>query len=402
MKPLENLASEAPALDVDPFTHEYIIDPYPFHRQMRDAGPVVWLERYGIWSVSRYAQVKAVLHDPSTFCSGLGVGLSNFKDDEPWRPPSLLLETDPPRHTTNRAIISRILSPATLKRLRNRFEVEAIRLVEQLLERESFDAIPDLAEAYPLKVFADAIGIRPDGRTKLIAYGNMVFNGMGPKNDLYRRAMENASTVSEWVWNACQREALSPDGLGREIFEAVDNNLLTETEGAMLVRSFMSAGIDTTANAIGSALYCLAQHPQEWDKLRGDPSLARATVEETLRFESPFQTFFRTTTCATSIEGIAIGSNEKVMISLGSANRDPAQWSEPDEFNITRSTIGHVGFGAGIHACVGQMMARLEVEMILRALAAKVASIELAGAPRLHLHNTLRGYAALPLRLKAA
>lgn len=401
MATAENFATEAPILDLDPFSHDYIIDPYPFHRQMREAGPVVWLKKYGIWSVSRYAQVKAVLQDPETFCSGQGVGLSNFKEDEPWRPPSLLLETDPPRHTTNRAIISRILSPATMKKLRDDFEAAAARQVDELLERGSFDAIPDLAEAYPLKVFADAIGIRPGGRTKLITYGNMVFNGMGPKNELYRRAMENASAVSEWVWNACQRDALSPDGLGIQIFAAVDNNILTETEGAMLVRSFMSAGIDTTANAIGSALYCLAQHPEEWEKLRGDPSLARAAFEETLRFESPFQTFFRTTTRATAIEGIPIGANQKVMISLGAANRDPAQWSEPDRFDITRSTIGHVGFGAGIHACVGQMMARLEVEMVLRALAAKAASIALAGTPRLHDHNTLRGYATLPIRLRA-
>jgi len=402
VKPAENLVAEAPVLELDPFSHDYIVDPYPFHRQMRDAGPVVWLEPLGIWSVSRYAQVKAVLQDPETFCSGQGVGLSNFKVDEPWRPPSLLLETDPPRHTTNRAIISRLLSPATLKKLRETFEVEAALLVDQLIEREKFDAIPELAEAYPLKVFADAIGIRPDGRTKLIAYGNMVFNGMGPKNDLYRSAMENASAVSDWVWNACQRDALSPDGLGVQIFEAVDNNILTETEGAMLVRSFMSAGIDTTANAIGSALYCLSQYPQEWQKLRNDPSLARATFEETLRFESPFQTFFRTTTRETSISGVALGANEKVMISLGSANRDPDQWSEPEKFDITRSTIGHVGFGAGIHACVGQMMARLEVEVVLRALAAKVASIEIDGPPRLHLHNTLRGYATLPIRLRAS
>jgi cytochrome P450 len=393
---------EPPVLEVDPFSHDYILNPYPYHRQLRDAGPAVRLKQWDVWAVARHTQVRAVLEDAATFCSGAGVGISNFEKEKPWRPPSMVLETDPPDHTRNRAVISRTLSPANLRSLRERFEAEALRLVDTLIERGSFDAVKDLGEAYPLKVFADAVGVPTDNRRHLIAYGSMVFNGMGPRNELYEQAMANAEVVNAWVWNACQRSTLTPDGLGAQIHEAVDAGIFTDVEAATLVRSFLSAGVDTTAHAIGNALYCFAHHPEQWQALCKDPSLARPAFEEVMRFESPFQTFFRTTTRETLIGDITIGANEKVMISLGAANRDPAQWSEPERFDITRSTVGHVGFGGGIHGCVGQMIARLEVEMVLRALAAKVTSIEITGEPRRQLHNTLRGFDSLPVRIRTS
>lgn len=392
----------APSSGVDPFSDQYILEPWPFHAQLRDAGEVVWLEKWQVYAVGRYKEVKAILEDPATFCSGAGVGIANFHKEKPWRPPSMVLETDPPDHTRNRAVISRTLSPVALRTLRTRFEEEAVKLVDRLLERDSFDGVKDAGEAFPLKVFADAIGISPDKRQYLIAYGNMVFNGMGPKNALYDNAMANATEVAGAVWDACQRRNLSADGLGIRIFDAVDSGILNDEQAATLVRSFMSAGIDTTANAIATALWLFARHPDQWQALREKPDLARAAFEELLRIESPFQTFFRTTTREVEIGGVTLGADEKVMISLGAANRDPRQWQDPDRFDITRSTTGHVGFGAGIHGCVGQMIARLELEVLLRALAAKVSAIELSGEPRRMLHNTLRGFQSLPVRLVGA
>jgi cytochrome P450 len=244
------------------------------------------------------------------------------------------------------------------------------------------------------------VGVPEGDRQHLITYGNMVFNGMGPRNALYAKAMANAEEVSKWVWNACQRESLTPDGLGMQIYGAADSGVLTETQCATLIRSFLSAGVDTTANAIGNALYCFARNPDQWQILRKDANLSRAAFEEVMRYESPFQTFFRTTTREVVLGEITIPADEKIMLSLGSANRDPRQWAEPDVFNIARSTIGHVGFGGGIHGCVGQMIARLELEMVLRALATRVTSIELDGEPRRMPHNTLRGFEFLPVRVR--
>lgn len=394
----EQRRTAPPHTDVDPFSVEYILDPYAQHDALRQA-PVVYLEKYAVLAIGRFEQVQQVLGDYNTFISGAGVGLSNLKAEKPWRTPSLLLETDPPDHTKNRAIISRALSPASLRSLRERFEAKADDLVASCVAMDEFDAIPHLAEMFPMRAFADAVGVPQEGRRHLVAYGNMVFNTMGPRNEMFEDAMRNAEEVITWITNACRRETLTKDGLGAQIYTAADEGLITESEAGLIVRSFLSAGIDTTTNAIANALVCFAAHPEQWGKIREKPELMRAAFEEVMRFESPFQTFFRTTSRATEIAGTPIAPNQKIMISLGAANRDPARWERPDVFDITRKTTGHVGFGAGIHGCVGQMIARLEVEVLFKALARQVRTIELCGAPRRQVHNTLRGIEKLPLRL---
>ena len=169
----------------------------------------------------------------------------------------------------------------------------------------------------------------------------------------------------------------------------------------MLVRSLLSAGIDTTVNGIGAAIYCLARFPEEFARLRSDPSLARNAFEEAIRFESPVQTFFRTTTKDVEISGCKVGAGEKILMFLGAANRDPRRWADPDRYDITRKTSGHVGFGSGIHMCVGQLVARLEGEVMLAALARKVAAIEITGPVKRRFNNTLRGLESLPITLKS-
>ena len=390
------------ASDIDPFSEDYILNPYAHHEQLRDAGPMIWLHRWNVWASGRFAEVKAILSDPETFCSGAGVGLANFHVETPWRTPSLLLETDPPAHTRNRAVISRALSPASLRSLRERFEAAADELIDPLVSGKTFEAVQNLAEAFPLQVFADAVGVPKEGREHLVAYGNMVFNTMGPRNALFENAMRNSEAVIEWISRCCQRDVLTSDGLGSQIYTAADEGAVTEGDAALIVRSFLSAGIDTTANAIANSLYCFAQHPEQWLVVARDPSFARAAFEEVMRFESPFQTFFRTATRDVEVGGVKIRKDQKVLVSLGSANRDPRQWgTDADRFDIRRKTLGHVGFGFGIHGCVGQMIARLEVEAVLGAIARRGCRIEFSGNAKRMPHNTLRGFEALPVRLTA-
>jgi cytochrome P450 len=142
----------------------------------------------------------------------------------------------------------------------------------------------------------------------------------------------------------------------------------------VLVRSVLTAGGDTTVNGIGAAVYCLARFHGEFEKLRADPALARAAFEEAVRLESPVQTFFRTTTRDVEIGGEHVGEGRKVLMFFGAANRDPRRWERPAEYNIARRNAGHVGFGTGIHGCVGAVLARLEGELVLSALARKVKS----------------------------
>jgi cytochrome P450 len=387
---------------VDPFSHAFLENPYPHHEAMREAGPVVWLERYGIWAMARHQEVRDALTDWQTYCSGAGVGLSDFRKETPWRPPSIILEADPPLHTRTRAVLTRILSPAAINLLRENLTREAEALVDRLLEKREFDGIADLAEAYPLKVFPDSVGISEEGRENLLPYGGMVFNGFGPRNDLFEKAMANAGPVRDWIMSKCSRAALAPDGLGMQIFRAVDAGELTEAEAGMLVRSFLSAGVDTTVYGLGNALYCFARYPQQWTTLRENPSLMRLAFEEVLRFEAPVQTFFRTTTRAVDVGGVHLGEGEKVLLFLAAANRDPRRWERPDEFDVRRRATGHMTFGTGIHGCVGQAVARLEAEAVFGALAKRVTSFEMTAEPGRRLNNTLRGLDTLPRRVVPA
>lgn len=389
-----------PSLDVDAFSDAFLADPFPTHAMLRDAGAVVWLPRYGIWSVARHAEVSAALNDWSRFRSGSGVGLANFARETPWRTPSLVLERDPPEHTRARAVLQRILSPAAMKRLRATFMAAAETLVGEVLARGTIDAVPDLAEAFPLSVFPDALGIGREGREHILPFANVVFNAFGPDNHLRRSALAEAAPHIAWVAEQCERATTS--GFGAEIHEAAKTGAIAQDEAPLLIRSLFSAGVDTTVNGLAAALHCLARSPAQWAALRADPSLARAAFEEAVRLESPVQTFFRTTVSDVEFAGTTIPAQSKLLMFLGAANRDPRRWDAPDDYVITRQTTGHVGFGAGIHMCVGQLIARLEGECLLAVLARAVETIEPAGPPVRRLNNTLRGLKSLPVRLTPA
>jgi 4-methoxybenzoate monooxygenase (O-demethylating) len=391
-----------PHLDVDPFAIQFFADPFPTHEVLREAGPVVHLDKWNVYGIARYAEVHAVLNDPMTFCSSRGVGLSDFKKEKPWRPPSLILEADPPAHTRTRAVLSKVLSPTVMKQVRDRFAAAAEERVDALLDKRSFDAIADLAEAYPLSIFPDALGLRPEGREHLIPYASLVFNAFGPPNQLRQEAIERSAPHQAYIAEQCQRENLTPGGFGACIHARVDGGEITAAEAPLLVRSLLSAGLDTTVNGIGAAVYCLARFPEQWQRLRNDPTLARNAFEEAVRFESPVQTFFRTTTREVELGGARIGEGEKVLMFLGAANRDPRRWERPDSYDIMRKTSGHVGFGSGIHMCVGQLVARLEGEVMLSALSRRVAKIEITGEPKRRFNNTLRGLDSLPVTITPA
>jgi cytochrome P450 len=394
--------SNVPAVDIDPFSDAFLTDPYADHERMREAGPVVWIEHYGIYGCARHAEVRAVLNDHDTYISSAGVGLANFKKEAPFRPKSLILEADPPAHTKARAILSRILSPKAVIQIRATFQAEADALLDRLVPKGDIDGVTELSEVYPLKVFPDAVGLGPDGRENLLLYGNMIFNAFGPRNERFERSAQLVQPVTQWIMSHCDRASLEPGGFGDLIFKAADAGEITQEEAPMLVRSFLSAGVDTTVNGIGNALLCMAQHPDQYAKLRADLSLARPAFEEALRFESTVQTFFRTASRDAVLAGVKIPEGSKVVTFLAAANRDPRQWPEPDRFDIERRPTGHMAFGSGIHGCVGQVVARLEGDLILTGLAKRVARIELAGTPVRRLNNTLRALASLPLRLVPA
>lgn len=394
--------SAFPVSSLDPFSDDFLAAPYPFYEELREAGPVVWLERYGLWACARHAEVQSGLSDWQTFSSAAGVGIDDFRRTKPWRPPSLILEVDPPLHTRSRTVMNRALSAKPMAGLRAGFKDAAEKLADELVARRQIDAIADIAEAYPLSVFPQAIGLGHEGLENLLPYGAMVFNGFGPRNAHFEAVMAEAAKVVPWINAQCAREALSPTGLGAIIWAAADTGEITAEEALLLVRSLLSAGLDTTIVGIGNALYAFATNPEQWRALREKPALARPGFDEVLRWESPIQTFFRTTTRVVEIGGFEIPQDAKVLLFLASANRDPRRWDDPERFDVNRRAAGHVAFGAGIHLCVGQMLARLEAEMIVTALAARVERIDIVGEPRRKLSNSLRQFGSLPVQLIAA
>jgi cytochrome P450 len=295
-----------------------------------------------------------------------------------------------------------VLTPKNIRRLRTDLEPQATQIVSRAIEMRSLDAVAEIATPFPLRSFPNAVGLREEGRETLIDYGHMVFDGMGPKNEIYENVMSHSDETVRWVDRQCQRDSLAPGKFGDQVYAAADAGSITPEEAALVVRSFLSAGIDTTIHGLGSFLLCMAQRPDAWKRVHDEPSLVPPAFEETLRYESPFQKFFRTTTQSTQLAGIDLDADEKVMVLIGSANRDPSKWESPDSFIVDRRPLGHLGFGTGIHACVGQMIARLEADVLLGELARRVKSITLTAPPIWQPSNSLRGLQSLQIEIQAA
>ncbi|HSG55212.1 MAG TPA: cytochrome P450 [Paracoccaceae bacterium] len=396
------MATLPTVLALDPFDEAFLADPYAHHDTIRNAGPVVWLEALGAFGMARFAEVQAALRDHTTFCSARGVGLADFARETPFRPPSLLLEADPPLHDRTRSLMNKIVSLGSLKELRPVWQAKAEKLVDELVARRRFDAVTELGEVFPMQVFPDTIGLMDEGREHLLDYAAIVFNAFGPRNAVFEQGNRGKEAAVGWVTEACKRGNLKPGGWGMAVYAAADAGLCTQDEAERLIRSFLSAGVDTTVNGISHLVLALAQHPAEFQRLRANTKLATRAFEESLRWDSTVQTFFRTTTREVDVAGVTIPAGAKVLLFLAAANRDPVRWDDPDSYRIERNTSGHVGFGFGIHQCLGQMVARLEGELVATALAERVSALHPVAAPVRRLNNTLHALASFPVETDPA
>lgn len=274
---------KTPVRDADPFSYDILEDPLPFQADLRDAGPVVYLDQYDVFAMGRYNEVHAALTDWQTFQSAAGVGLSNFRNESPWRPPSLLLEADPPHHDAPRAVLTKILGPRDIRRLADSWAADAEELVDDLLAKgEEFDAVTDLAAAFPLRVFPDAVGIPQAGRENLLPYGDHAFNAFGPPNELVANGAPRVAELSAAIGAQCAREVLTADGFGAQIWAAADRGDITEAQAPLIVRSLLTAGVDTTVNGLAAVLYAFASHPEQWAMLRENPALSRTAFDLSL------------------------------------------------------------------------------------------------------------------------
>jgi 4-methoxybenzoate monooxygenase (O-demethylating) len=400
MTDLKTAPASIPTFDEDPFSSEILEDPVPFQRRLLEAGPVTYLSRYGVHALARHDIVKAALSNWQDFTSGHGVGLN-----EPWRTTGLL-ESDPPRHDAPRDVLAGIMSARVLRSMTDACIEHAETVIDALIDgaasgsTASFDGYEDVASVLPIRFFAEAAGI--DGAENLLPYADHVFNAGGPRNELVINGEAGVPALAEWAEHACQREALSPKGFGSDIWAAADHGDIRHDQAALLTRSLVSAGVDTTVYSLSSLLYAFATNPDQWQAVREDPSLGRVAFDEALRWESPVQMLFRKTSAQVEIEGTAIAAGERVLVCFAAANRDPRRWENPDKFDLSRDPSGHLAFGMGIHQCIGQHAARLQAECLTRVLADRVRTIELAGPVVRHHNNTLRGWESIPLTVEAA
>ncbi len=390
-----------PVWNVDPYAPDIQTDPIPFFADLRAKGPFAYLPKYSMLICGGYEVTKEVFSDHERFVSSRGVGLQDFSMGEPWRPPSIVLEVDPPDHNRTRRAIMRALSPKVVADLKPLFKADADALVASLIGRD-IDGVADLAEVFPCTVFPKAVGLKNPDRKMLLSYGLMVFNALGPDNAQRQAAMANAPVVGPWIAEQCLRENLTEGGIGAAIYASADDGVLTEDEAGMLVRSLLSAGVDTTVTAVGSALWSFAKAPEQFAVLRDDPQgRALAAFEETIRYTSPVNAFCRTTNVDTEVAGVSIAAGTKILCVLGAANLDDAHWLEADRFDISRRTIGHLGLGAGVHTCVGQNIARAEGQAVLQALGEQVSAMKQTGPAVWRANNAIRALDSLPLRLEA-
>jgi 4-methoxybenzoate monooxygenase (O-demethylating) len=388
------IAAGVPTSDLDLFSRESSGDQQRTDDALRELGPVVHMTHYDVWVCGRHEPIQRMYRDWETFSSTEPA----FAKDGP----SILLSEDPPAHTRVRAVIQRALSPRVMKAMAERFEREAHALVDRIMDGGGpveVDGHVDLAKRYVLKVFPDVLGLGEEGRDNLIRFGHAQFNAFGPENEIYHESFDAAREVFGWIAEHTKRDAISPDGLADDMYKAADRGELTYEEAELLVRTLYAAGADTTVFALGNVLRAFADFPAQWAALRAEPSLARAAFEEGIRYDNPARYTRRRTTRPVDVDGVPMPEDAKILILHGPAGRDPRRWEDPLRFDIRRKTSGHLGLGYGIHACVGQSLARLEGASLLGALVQRVERIELAGTPRTTVNMAVHGHESLPLRL---
>lgn len=388
-----------PVLEDDPFSPETLENPLQFQENLREAGGVAYLSKYGAYAIGRYEQLSQAVADWQGLSSAEGVGLL-----PPIRSRGLL-QLDPPEHDAPREVLQEILSARVLRSMKDNCMERAQALFDELLEGAAsgeeveIDGHKQVGAVFPVNFFPDASGIDPEGRENLVPYADHIFNSLGPRNELYEKGAPRQTELSEWATGKCQRDALAPEGFGADIWAAADRGDILHEHAPLLTRSLLSAGVDTTVYSIAGLLYALATHPEQFQKLKENPGLSRVAFDESLRLTSPVQQIFRTATKDVVIDGFTIPEGSRVLFSFQAANHDPRRWENPLKFDLDRDPSGHLAFGMGMHQCVGQHAARLQAASLLEVLLPRISKIEMAAPVQYHHNNVLRGWDSVPLRL---
>ena len=358
------MTSSPPTADVDLFADDVLVDPYPTFAQLRELGPVVYLPRHAVYALTRYDVIRGALADTATF-SSRAIAFNPAANDA-LRGTSLA--SDPPIHTELRATLTENLSPRALRGLKTTIEAKADTLVAELVATGSFEAIDALARAFPLEVVADLIGFTGEVRANMLRWGQAAMEVLGPMN---QRTAENFPIAGElYAWcSQVQAEDLTPGSVGRGIFDAEARGAVPAGSAGHIIHQYLGAGVDTTIASIGNLIALFAAFPEQFDLVRADPTLVPSAFAEVLRYWAPLHAWGRAVTRDVEIDGHRIPGGAQAAVLLGSGNRDPRHYDDPDSFRVARNPVDHLSFGYGPHGCAGQGLARLEAHAIIAALA---------------------------------
>ena len=390
---------ELAARVIDPALYE--TDPHPLFSALRAEAPVAWNEERGFWAVTTHAEVTRVESEHETFCASRGILVDEIGVSYP--SPPTILHSDPPAHTRYRRLVQPGFKPSVVKALDPVVRARAKTLVARLVPDEVVDVVPLLAVPLPLLVISEMLGVPEEDWERCYEWSEAVVPGAvdWPEE---RKAALMAEMVDYLVAATKARRAEPRDDVLSELALAeLDGEQLTDAELAMFLVQLLVAGNETTRNLIAAGLVALAERPDQYARLRADPSLVPSAVEELLRWTSPVLSFMRTATGPTELRGVPIAEGEPLLMLFVSANRDEAVFG-PDAglLDVGRRPNPHIAFGFGTHFCLGAALARLEGRVVLEELLARFAGLELGGAVERTGSHVVAGMRAAELRFRPA
>jgi cytochrome P450 len=391
--------TQAP-LSYDPFAADTVADPYPWYHRLQDEAPLYRQEALRFWVLSRYDDVLAGARAHGSLSSAEGIIYIR-------QPLPMMLTMDPPDHTRLRRIVARDFTPSAVSAWRPLVERLAVQAVDRMLDEGTTDAVDAVASPLPILVIAQLLGIPPDDYPQFRDWSDKIVESLAviDPGDVERatRTVEGILALQGYMAGLLEerRRAPAADLLSRLIQPRAEGTL-SDVELFWFSLLLLVAGNETTTNLLGNVLHTLATGPEMWTELRTRPELVPGLLEESLRHDSPIQGFFRSVIAPYAVQGTVIPEGDRVLLLYGAANRDPRHYDDPAAFRIDRNPSDHLGFGSGVHLCLGAHLARLEASAVLHELVRRVRHLEPAGEPVRGTNPILRGMARLPLKLTAA
>ncbi|MBE1536810.1 cytochrome P450 [Actinomadura algeriensis] len=372
-------------------------DPHAELRWMRDNAPIYWDPNGGVWGVSTYAAVKYVSRHPDLFCNGQGI-----RPDADAMP--MMIDMDDPEHKLRRKLVSAGFTPRRVADRRAYLERVCDEIIDGVCERGECDFVADLAAQLPLIVIGDALGFAPADRQTLLAWSDDMLRALtgGDDPDLMVRAGEAFAGFNDHTSAvvADRRDRPRDDLISALTHATVDGRGLEHDSLLQEALLILIGGDETTRHVISGGMWQLFRHPEQRAVLAADPSGIPVAVEEMLRWVSPIKNMARTATRDTVLDGRDVAAGDTLLLLYPSANRDRAVFTDPDTFDTTRHPNEHLAFGNGPHFCLGNSLARLELEVMFGRLLARLPDLEPVGSDE-PLHrpaNFVSGYETMPVR----